>query len=46
MTESEMKERIEKLAEINEELFRMVCEMSKYIRELENLDKWRRLEKI
>ena len=46
MDESEYREKLRKLEEINKELFAMVIEQSKYIREMENLQKVRRIEKI
>lgn len=46
MTEQEYKETIKRLEEINEQLFLMVMEQSKYIREMENMQKVRRIEKV
>ena len=46
MTEEEYRETIKKLEEINENLFLMVLEQSKYIREMENMEKIRRIEKL
>ena len=46
MDEQEYKEKLRKLEEINKELFAMVIEQSKHIRELERLQKVRRIEKI
>ena len=45
MTEQEYKEKLKRLGEINEELFNMVMEQSRYIREMENMQKVRRIEK-
>lgn len=45
MTEQEYRETIKRLEEINENLFLMVLEQSKYIREMENMQKVRRIEK-
>jgi hypothetical protein len=46
MTEEKYKEQIQRLAEINNELFRIVMEQSRYIRQMENMEKARRIEKI
>ena len=45
MTEQEYKDKLKRLAVINEELFNMVMEQSRYIREMENMQKVRRIEK-
>ena len=45
MTEQEYQEKLKRLAEINEELFNMLMEQSRYIREMENMQKVRMIEK-
>ena len=46
MEEKEYREKLKKLEEINKELFQMILEQSKHIRELERLQKVRRVEKL
>ena len=46
MTDKELEDKIEKLSKINEELLAMVLEQSRYIREMENMQKVRRMEKV
>lgn len=46
MNDREYDEKIEKLSKINEELFMMVIELNKYIRQMENMEKIRRLQKL
>lgn len=45
MTEQEYWEKLKRLGEINEKLFNIIMEQSRYIREMEQMQKVRRIEK-